>query len=45
MSRRTLASASPAREHFLIFELGVEAAMSTVSGGRWTTHRERWRAT
>jgi Pyridoxamine 5'-phosphate oxidase len=37
-------SAFPRDEHFLLFELGVEAAMSTVYGPDGRPHRERWRA-
>jgi hypothetical protein len=38
-------SAFPRNEHFLLFELEVERAMSTVYGGDGRPHRERWRAT
>ena len=37
-------SAFPRDEHFLLFELGVEAAMSTIYRADGRPHRERWRA-
>jgi Pyridoxamine 5'-phosphate oxidase len=37
-------SAFPRDEHFLLFELDVERAMSTVYGADGRPHRERWRA-
>lgn len=36
-------SAFPRDEHFLLFELDVERAMSTAYGGDGRPHRERWR--
>jgi hypothetical protein len=38
-------SAFPRDEHFLLFEVGVDTAMSTVYGADGRPHRERWRAT
>jgi hypothetical protein len=37
-------SAFPRDEHFLLFELDVERAMSTLYGADGRPHRERWRA-
>lgn len=37
-------SAFPRDDQFLLFELHVERAMSTVYGGDGRPHRERWRA-
>lgn len=37
-------SAFPRGERFLLFEIGVEAAMSTVYGADGRPHRERWHA-
>ena len=37
-------SVFPRDEHFLLFELGVEAAMSTIYRADGRPHRERWRA-
>jgi hypothetical protein len=37
-------SAFPRDERFVLFELRVEAAMSTVYGTDGRPHRERWRA-
>jgi uncharacterized pyridoxamine 5'-phosphate oxidase family protein len=38
-------TAFPRDEHFLLFELDVGAALSTVYGPDGRAHRERWRAT
>jgi uncharacterized pyridoxamine 5'-phosphate oxidase family protein len=37
-------SAYPRDEHFLLFELAVDAVMSTVYGPDGRPHRQRWRA-
>jgi hypothetical protein len=38
-------SAFPRDDRFVLFELGVDAAMSTVYGADGRPDRERWRAT
>jgi Pyridoxamine 5'-phosphate oxidase len=37
-------SAFPRDEHFLLFELGIDTAMSTLYGADGQPHRQRWRA-
>ena len=37
-------SAFPRDDHFLLFELDIDLAMSTVYGADGRPHRERWRA-
>lgn len=38
-------SAFPRDDRFVLFELGVESAMSTVYGADGRPQRERWRVT